>query len=266
MGSKSMLFAIVLGLTSLSLAQGKTGQLVLPDGAIHGDATLTCDVTYSSGTSTSSLQFCVTVNGNIPQFTIATQQMIGIAEGYGICDTTSNVSYFDYGQSDSGNWQSPTFTHSGNTVTIVRTTSDGHWKLTQIITNQAATATGFGDAKVSMKLQNLSSITRSANIIRYADVDADGDSNNHFDATATSAFGLEADYGHGLMITNNTVNINFGYLTFPLSIAGEPDPCNPDHFIASSLPFIGDGSIVSLWDFTLKHNTSATVVSTYKGI
>jgi len=264
--SKAMFFAIVLGLTSLSLAQGKAKQLVPPEGAIHGDATLTCDVTYTSGTSTTTFQFCVTVNGNIPQFSIATQPMIGIAEGYGICDTTSSVSYFDYGQSDSGNWQSPTFTHSGNTITIVRTTSDGHWKLTQIITNQAASASGFGDAKVSMKLQNLSGVTRSANIIRYADVDADGDFNNHFDATATSAFGLEADFGHGLMITNNTVNITFGYLTFPLSIAGLPDPCNPDHFIPSTLPFIGDGSIVSLWDFTLKHNASATVVSTYKGI
>ncbi len=67
------------------------------------------------------------------------------------------------------------------------------------------------------------------------------------------------------MITNNTVNIAYGYLTFPLNIAGLPDPCNPNHYIAT-LPFIGDGSIVSLWNFTLKKNASATVVGTYKGI
>ena len=261
-----VLFATILALTSLSLAQGKTKQLVQPAGTFHSDATLTCDVSYTSGTSTTNFQFCVTVNGNISQFSIATRQMIGIAEGYGVCDVTANVSYLDYGQSDSGNWGTPTFTHSGNVATIVRTTKDGLWKLTQIITNQPASASGFGDAKVSMKLQNLSGTTRQAQIIRYADVDADGDFTNHFDATATSAFGVDSDFGHGLMITNNTINITFGYLTFPLDIAGLPDPCNPDQFIPPTLPFVGDGSIVSLWNFTLKHNASATVVGTYKGI
>jgi hypothetical protein len=264
--NKSILLAIVLSLASLSLAQGKTGRVALPTGAVRGEATLNCDVTYTSGTSTTNFTYCVTVNGNISQFSVATQPMIGIAEGYGICDTTANVSYFDYGQADSGNWQAPSFTHSGNVVTVVRTTKDGNWKLTQVITNQPASASGFGDAKVSMKLQNLSGITRDAQIIRYVDVDADGDSNNHFDATATAAIGLEPNFGHGMMVINNTVNIAFGYLTFPLSIAGEPDPCNPDHFIPASLPFIGDGSLVSLWNFTLKHNASATVVGTYKGI
>jgi hypothetical protein len=263
---KSILLLIVLGFSSLGFAQAKAKQQVPLEGAIQGDATTKCDVKYSSGISTTTTQFCVTVNGNIPQFSVATEQMMGIAEGYGVCDTTSNTSYYDYAQSDSGNWKSPTFTHNGNVITIKRTTSDGLWELTQTVTNEPASSAGFGSAKVSMKLQNLSGTTRSAQLIRYADVDANSDFTNHFDATSTSAIGLDADFNHGLMITNNTFNNNYGYLTYVLDIAGLPDPCNPFAYLPSTLPYIGDGSIVSFWDFTIAHKGTASVVSTYKGI
>jgi hypothetical protein len=263
---KSILFVVVLSLSSLALAQEKAKQQVLPEGAIQGDATTNCDVNFKSGISTTTTEFCVTVNGNIAQFSLATEQMIGLGEGYGICDNTNKTAYFDYAQSDSGNWNSPTFTHSGNIVTIKRITSDGIWELTQTITNEPASSSGFGSAKVSMKLQNLSGVSRSAQILRYADVDANSDFTNHFDTTSTTAIGLDGNFQHGMMITNNTFNNNFGYLTGVLDIAGLPDPCKPFNFLPSSLPFVGDGSILSFWSFTIAHKGSATVVSTYKGI
>ncbi len=264
---KTMLFGMVLGLSTLSLAQAKVKQQpVLPAGAMRGNATSTCDVSYTGGISTTTTKFCVTVNGNIPQFSVATEEMMGIGEGYGICDNSTGNSYFDYAQSDSGNWNSPTFTHSGNVVTIKRMTSDGIWLLTQTITNVPASSSGFGSAKVGMKLQNLSNNSRSAQLLRYADVDANSDFTNHFDATSTTAIGLDGDFQHGLIITNNTFNNNYGYFAGVLDIAGLPDPCNPFKFLPANLPFVGDGSILSTWSFTIAKKGTASVVSTYKGI
>jgi hypothetical protein len=119
--------------------------------------------------------FCVTVNGNIPQFSVAGGEMIAVGndmEGYGVCDVSANVGYYDYALFDSGNWGSSTLTHSGNVVTVTRSTSDDIWQLTQKITNVTANATGPGSAKVSMALKNLSSISRAAYILRFADVNA----------------------------------------------------------------------------------------------
>ncbi|MGB9236621.1 MAG: hypothetical protein WCC04_19610 [Terriglobales bacterium] len=263
--SKSMLLSIVLVLSSLAVAQGNK-QTSLPAGAVLGDGITTCDVTYTSGISTTTTVFCVTANGNIPQFSVATEQMMGIAEGYGICDLSNSTSYYDYAQYDSGNWGPSTFKHDGNVVTVTRKTSDGNWELTQTITNEPASSSGFGSAKMSMKVQNLSGSTRQAELIRYADVDANSDPTNHFDTTSTSAFGLDGDFQHGLMITNNTFNNNYGYLTGVLDIAGIPDPCNPFNFLPSSLPYVGDGSILSMWSFRLANKGDATVVGTYKGI
>ncbi|MFZ1916392.1 MAG: hypothetical protein WAU58_02380 [Terriglobales bacterium] len=264
--SKSMLLSVVLVLSSLAAAQGNTKQTSLPAGAVQGDGITTCDVTYTSGTSTTTTVFCVTANGNIPQFSIATEQMMGIAEGYGICDLSNNTSYYDYAQYDSGNWGPSTFAHSGNTITVKRTTSDGNWQLTQTIKNVGASPSGFGSAKISMKVENLSGSTRQAEVIRYADVDANSDFTNHFDTTSTSAFGLDGNFQHGLMITNNTFNNSYGYLTGVLDIAGIPDPCDPFHFLPPSLPYVGDGSILSMWSFRLANKGSATVTGTYTGI
>lgn len=264
--SKSSLLTIVLVLSSLAAAEQKPKQLSLPDGTVQSDGVTTCDVTYTSGTSVTTTQFCVTVNGNIPKFSVATEQMMGIAEGYGLCDMTSSTSYYDYGGYDSGNWGPATFTHSGNTITVKRTTTDGNWMLTQTIKNEEASAAGFGSAKISMKYQNLSGTTRQAEVIRYADVDANSDFTNHFDTTSTTAIGLDGDFQHGLLISNNTFNNSYGYLTGVLDIAGIPDPCDPFHFLPPSLPYVGDGSILAMWSFRLAHKASATVTGTYTGI
>src|SRR5450755_4488538 len=127
MTRKSMLFAVVLTLSSLALAQHKTQQEALAEG-VHGNSTTTCDVTYSSGSGGVATKLCVTVNGNIAQFSVAGEEMIAvgaIGEGYGICDATSGVAYYDYAYEESGNWGPSTFSVSGNTITVSRLTADG---------------------------------------------------------------------------------------------------------------------------------------------
>jgi hypothetical protein len=153
--TKPMLFVIV-ALSSLAVARDKARDVLTEGASPSGYATSTCDVTFSSGSSTNATKFCVTVNGNIAQFSVAGGEMIavgGVGEGYGICDTSTGVEYYDYAYLDSGNWLSPTFTHSGNVVTITRKTTDGIWQLKQTITNVPATAGGPGSAKVAMAVK-----------------------------------------------------------------------------------------------------------------
>jgi hypothetical protein len=268
MFKKSMLFTVILTLSSMALAQNAQ-QKMMAEALAHPDATTTCSVTFSSGTGLNATKFCVTVNGNITQFSVAGQEMIAvgvIGEGYGICDTTTEVSYYDYAYNESGNWGAPTFIHNGNVVTVTRLTSDGIWSLKQTITNLPATAAGPGSAKVSMALKNLSGITRIAILLRYADVDADNDfAGNDFDYTSQTAFGLEPGENRGLAITNNTFSSTIGQITYTQSTPVGPDPCKPFVFAASQ-PFQGDGSTVQFWDVTTPHNVTKTVISTYKPI
>jgi hypothetical protein len=234
-----------------------------------GDATEVCDVTFTSGTGENATQWCVTVNGNIPQFSVDGEEMINfgqVLEGYGICDATEGaVSYYDWAEYDSGNWAAPTFTHSGNTVTVTRLTSDGLWSLKQTIINTPATATGPGAAKITMALKNLSGISKNAFLVRYADVDADSDVTNDIDFTSQTSLGLLPGFNRGLASTNDTFNSAILQLAFDQDTYAPPDPCSAFTNLATQ-PFNGDGSIGQFWSFTLAKNATKTVVSTYKPI
>lgn len=266
---KSMLFAVVFTLSSLALAQQKTQQHTRADGfRVVGNSTTTCNVTFSSGSGANATTFCVTANGNIAQFSVGGQEMIAVGdieEGYGICDKTSGIGYYDYAEFDSGNWGPPTFSRLGNVVTIVRLTADGNWQLTQTITNMPGSATAPGSAKVAMAVKNLSSIARTVLVVRFADVDADSDFINDFDYTPETAYGLEPGFRRGLGSTNNTFNGSIEQLAFAQNVSDGPDPCIPATFIAGQ-PFVGDGSIEQAYAFTVGHNGAKTVVSTYKPI
>ena len=267
----SILFAAVLTFSSLALGQSQIQQNAVAE-VSSPDATTVCNVTFSSGTGTNATQFCVTVNGNVAQFSVAGGELIavnGVGEGYAICDASNSTSYYDFAYAASPNWLSPTFTHSGNVVTVTRETNDGIWQLRQTITNVPATASGPGAVKISMALKNLSNESRGAFIMRYADVNADGDrTGNDFDYTLQTAYGLEshAGRGRGLGSTNNTFNPVFGQQAYTQSAPGGPNPCAAFESIAPQ-PFHGDGSIVQFWSVPAGgHNSSHTVVSTYKPI
>ncbi len=265
---KPFFLLLVLALSSLALAQHQTQQEALTENpSAISDATSSCDVTFLSGSGETATKLCVTANGNIAQFSVQGQEMIAvgvIGEGYGICDETSNVAYYDYAYEDSGNWDPATFSQSGNVITVTRLTKDGIWQLKQTITNVAATATSPGSVKVSMALKNLSGVSRFAYILRYADVDAASDNKgNDFDYTLETAYGLEPSFNRGLGLTNGT--FTFDHQALAEQVFDGPAPCNLLANLAPQ-PFHGDGAIVQFWDFTVAKNTSKTVVSTYKPI
>jgi len=242
--------------------------------------TSTCAHTFTSGSSFTYLQFCVTVNGNIVEFQspggVEQIRQGSFGEGYGICDLTENVSYFDYADDGaSPNWNAPVLiSSSGSMVKISRGTSDGLWLLTQTITNTPGTNPS---AKVTMQLKNTSGIQKAAYLIRWADVDpgksAGSDSNfqESFDSSFSSAWGYVPLDGsnsgapsYGLMFQNSgspvPASVPYGRDGFDLDNASGPDPCNP------AASFVGpltntDGSTEYLWLFDPLNKQQAVSVT-----
>ena len=274
--NKIMWFSLILSLTCVALAQERAqhNPTVLSVEADSSHATQDCQVNYSSGTFyDTSTQLCVTVNGNIPLFTVRHEPVFAPAgnaadlEGYGFCDVTAGQRYYDYAAYDNGLWNASTLQQNGNTVTVTRTTTDGNWQLTQTIVNVPATASAVGSVKITMKLKNLSSIGRSANLLRYASPNI-AFTNNVYNASQFSAIG-EFEYVVGLMITLNNFPTGFSKEAYVQNVQSGPDPCSPLTFEEPTLPFVGLGSIVAKWETGSAKKIApggvATVTSTYRG-
>ena len=232
-------------------------------------ATATCAATFTSGSGHNLTQYCVTVNGNITQFSRGGDEYIAVevvSEGYGVCDTTTSTRYSDYASSDTGNWLSPTFSFTPTQAVSTRVTSDGIWQIKNTITKVPASGADAGSAKVSMQIKNLTGIARTIELVRFADTDwARGttiDDKNDFDFTLDTAFGLETGFASGLGLTNNT--FVFPYDAFAQNTFGGPDPCGP--FNVATQPFHGDGGLVQLYVITVPKLGSKTVNVTYKPI
>lgn len=258
--------AVLLTLSSFALAQKHQQHK-----AALAPATTDCAATFTSGSGHNKTQFCVTTNGNLTQFSRDNEEYIRVgdfSEGYGICDLTNTVSYFDYAQGDSGNWSAATFSSTGTKAITTRVTSDGVFKITNTVTKIPASSAGPGSAKVSMKIQNLGNSARTVILLRFADVDFSilgeddsDDFNNDFDFTTDSVFGLEPGVRGGLTLTNNTFNVI--RLAYAQNTAGGPDPCDPTVNLATQ-PFFGDGSIVQAYQMNMPKLAVRTINTTYK--
>lgn len=265
MKTKSLLFIVVLTLSSLALAQDQQSARSAPD------SVTTCTYTFTSGSGKNETTFCVTATGNITQFSRpAGIEYIAngvIGEGYAVCEFPSFVSYSDWAGYGGSGWGPPTLISSTPTaVKITRISTDGVFQLTQTITAVKATAKGPGAATVSMALKNLTGVNHLVHIIRYADVDANvsvAPFTNDFDATLDSSYGLQPSYSYGLGGTNNTFTFNWNAVA--QNIAGPPDPCSP-YVHQITPPFVGDGSIMQIWLVTVPKLATKTVAMTYKPI
>ena len=261
MWRRIVMTVVFLGFIGVALVSH--AQKVLPDTAV-------CAYTFTSGTNNTHLNYCVTVNGNISQLTTpAGHQSIFGSEGYGLCNESPVASYWDWAANgNSGNWGNPTLVNqTAKSVKIVRTTADGTWTLTQTITQDTVTPS----IKVVMALKNNTAAPHVVYLVRYADVDTDGDRNN-FSATTDSAFGWNASIpfgannGYGLEL-RNVGNPQFGYLQgFARDISFPPNPCN---FAgdSSGTPLTNiDGSIVLAYvdNVGAKKTKTATVI--YRGM
>jgi hypothetical protein len=93
---KSTLLAALLTLSSLAFTQQRS----LQEAAKDAPDTTTCSFTYSSGSGTNQTTYCLSVNGNIVQFSRPSSveyiKQGMVVEGYGICDVTASHAYFDH--------------------------------------------------------------------------------------------------------------------------------------------------------------------------
>src|SRR6266853_4566953 len=113
-------------------------------------------------------------------------------EGYGVCQESPIVEYHDYASSDSGNWKAPTLVSLTTTaVKIARTTSDGHWTLTQTITKVSQTSS----ITIAMAITNHQAVAKKVYILRYADSKPDGSAQQGINATHNGVYSwLDARY------------------------------------------------------------------------
>jgi hypothetical protein len=175
----------------------------MPDACLH---------LFTVGSGNNSLQYCVTDNGTISSIeTPFGHPMLGAkGEGYGLCQESPAIEYHDY-LVDQAGWGTATVLKSSkSTIKISRTTADGLWTLVQTITKISSPAS----AKVIMALTNNQSEDHVAYLLRFMDVDADGQ--NRFQDWGLASFqGAVVQWGvsfpgYGLLV-QNAANAPFGY-------------------------------------------------------
>lgn len=236
-------------------------------------STTNCSFTFTSGANNTFLQYCVTANGNIVQLETPLghpQVSSDGGEGYGVCDQNTGVAYYDYaGNGDSGNWGPATVvSHNATSVKIARTTSDGLWTLTQTITQVGGTSS----VKIAMALKNNSATLKSALLMRYANLDADGVVLNNLDGTINSAYGSNSiSVPHGIghafgLVLQNVGTSRFPYDGFVQTGPQGPAPCNSRAFSAAAPLISTDGSLVMIYEPAMVGHGSATVTVGYKGL
>jgi hypothetical protein len=236
-------------------------------------STSACAFTFISGANTSFLKYCVTANGNISQLeTPAGKEHIAVGafgEGYGFCDLSTTIRYFDYADfGDSGNWAPATVvSHGATSVKIARTTADGIWTLTQTVTE----APGASPAvRIGMTLKNNSNVLRGTFFMRYADVDAGGAFENDFDGTVKSAFAwnpINGNNPYGLLLQNaGTFPADASPAGFTQTVASGPDPCAFAANFAPATQIAIDGSIVYLYALNVFKGSSRTVTVSYRAL
>ena len=236
-------------------------------------ASTTCSFSYLSGPPTTFTRYCLSANGNIVQFDSPSgfeyirngvPPLVPL-EGYGICDVTPKVAYYDYASTVSGNWGPTTVTSlNATTLVFVRTTTDGIWQLTQTITQLQASVASTGSVKITMALKNLSAISRNVTLLRFANVNnGPSPTNDEFVSSFNSAFGQEPGASWGLGLTTNT--FTFAHNGIVLRPAVGPDPC---HYVKNVLnfAFVGDGAIGHVYAITVPGGATKTVAMTYKPI
>ncbi|HTT22750.1 MAG TPA: hypothetical protein VMG82_27725 [Candidatus Sulfotelmatobacter sp.] len=292
---KSILMFVVVSTIFAALAQAQYRPDLMPplkadpsasaasinvkSNTIAPPSTETCTYNFTvPGKLNSYLSFCVTVNGNIVslQSPSGFDQIAqgGAAEGYGICDASTGVSYYDWAYFDSGTWGAPVLVSStASAVKIARTTTDGLWTLTQTIAKQAGVQPF---AKITMALKNNTGIAKTAYLVRYADIDpaaspfTDTNFAESFDSSQYGAWGYAAlnnSLGHaplGVMLEEiGQPNVPYGFEGIAQKTSGAPNACNPGGNYAGYQASV-DGSVELFWVLSLGAGKTGTVNAKYE--
>jgi hypothetical protein len=263
---------LALVVTLVPNLHGQQRQTATAQVAPNPDAPDFCSHQFTVGSGNNSLQYCVSDNGNITALeTPFGHTMIGAGgEGYGLCQESPATEYHDYASSISSNWNAAQIlSKSGSTIKISRTTSDGNWTLVQTITKVAASTS----IKVVMGLTNNQSVDKVAYLLRFADIDPDGDATQSSLAGGSVQSAWSWDFTtnawhRGLQLLNSTKS-PFGYQQgFAYGLNSGPNAC-AFAFNANPNGVAGGGgantSISYAYAGPVAAHQTLTVTMTYRG-
>jgi hypothetical protein len=136
------------------------------------EASSACTHTFTNGSGEKQISYCVNAHGNMMSF-ISPQgfeaiRLGALIEGYAICSSTGvhGYDFADAGESAWGASGAPIVGSSG--VTIIRTTSDGVFRIEQKFTRDATEK----DVTIAMTVVNLTAFAKNGvQVHRGADVD-----------------------------------------------------------------------------------------------
>lgn len=266
---KKIFFLVIM----ISLATLAFAQQAKPAAGTSPLATSVCAYTQTSGSGATYFATCESVNGNLVQFTSPSGyehiRVGSYGEGYGVCDlyaASGGVGYYDYADfGDSANWQAP-ITLTTSPLSIMRTTTDGVFTLTQTFSRNNPE----NILKIAMKLKNNYGIDYSTGrwvwLTRWVDFDVNNGVYNNFGNTTDSVFAwnegwngaMNTKYGLELYSTPTSTGHLSGFT--PLS-AGTHNPCTyPGNPTAVNI----DGGAYIMQYFLLKPGTSKVVNVEYK--
>lgn len=223
----------------------------------------------------------MTANGNIASLQSPTSNFDqiaqgGVGEGYGVCDVSTGVSYYDWAYTDSGTWSAPVLvSRTATSIKIARTTTDGLWTLTQTIAPQTGAQPYV---KMTMALKNNTAITKDAYLVPYADVDpaaapfTDTNFLESFDSSQYGAWGYGAlnnsvgDAALGVMLEEvGQPNVPYGFEGIAQNTSAGPNPCNPTGNYAGYQASV-DGSVELFWILQLGAAKTGIVKRKVRGV
>jgi hypothetical protein len=201
-------------------------------------ANTTCETTFSGNPSSSNsfYNYCVSPNGNIVHMETPSgfQHLISnhLSEGPGLCDVTGgNTEYYDYGDGgvSSGNfWLDPIKVNGSISRTSVDKNGNKDWEIVQTFTDDKKDSS----IKIKMELINHSNKKREVKLVRYADVNINGDVDRGltdvFQATllsvSASDFNTTDPQSPGMLLSNAGKDKPTYYVR---KSQDGPSPCTP---------------------------------------
>ena len=152
-------------------------------------------------------------------------------------------------------------------VKIARTTSDGHWTLTQTITKVSQTSS----ITIAMAITNHQAVAKKVYILRYADSKPDGSAQQGINATHNGVYSwLDArdpSLPPGGLQLQNVGNPPFSYWQgFARTVDYGPNACD---FAANSTAvatIVNSASMTMAYVGTVYANGTKTVTVTYRGM
>lgn len=241
---------------------------------------LDCAYTFASAPGATYLHFCVSPTGTLiqlqthPNDDLISEGYIGFggkregAEGYGLCNESPAMAYWDYlnDYSFSSNWNDASIVSStAKSVKIARTTSDGDWTLTQTFTADTITPA----VKLTMALKNNTKSARVAYLVRFA-----GAPPSFYNASSTGGMTFAwrqsspvENEGDGLVVQNYGAP-KFGFMNSYVWLAGAPsNPCDFAAHAASEVQVYnstGELGMAYVGSVAARQTKTATII--YKGM